>query len=122
MNSKKKIFCVFASLRLTFLIAMMFSFMFSFLQKKSNNISLILPFCSKKIIDNPNCYDAQLGNICREYYQGALIALDSFERGRLPISLSVFDTENDSSTLLKILQKPQLKETELIIGPVWQND
>ena len=122
MNSKEKIFCLNASLRLTFLIVLMFSFMFSFAQKKSNNISLILPFCSSKILANPNCYDAQLGNMSREYYQGALIAMDSFERGKLPISLSVFDTENDSLVLLKILQKPQLKETELVIGPVWQHE
>ena len=122
MYKEIKTVCIFWSLRSTFLIVLMFTFMFSFAQKKSNNISLILPFCSKKIIENPDCYDAQLGNISREYYQGALIALDSFERGHLPINLSVFDTENDSSVLGKILQKPQLKETELIIGPVWQNE
>jgi ABC-type branched-subunit amino acid transport system substrate-binding protein len=93
-----------------------------FAQKKSNNISLVLPFCSKKIIDNPNCYDAQLGNMCREYYQGALIALDSFERAHVPINLSLFDTENDSISLTKILLKPIFRESELIIGPVWQNE
>ncbi len=89
-------------------------------QKKSNNIAMVMPFCSKQILANPDCYDAQLGNLCREYYQGALIALDSFERAKVAVTLSVFDTENDSMTLLRILQKTQLKSSELIIGPVLQ--
>jgi ABC-type branched-subunit amino acid transport system substrate-binding protein len=89
--------------------------------KKSNNISLLLPFCGKQILENPNYKDAELGNLCREYYQGALIALDSCERARIPVRLSVFDTENDSMTVVGIMQKTNFKESELIIGPVKQN-
>jgi len=103
------------------LIAFVFSYTFSFAQKKSNNISLVLPFCSQKILNDPNCFDAQLGNLCREYYQGILIALDSFERAKVPVHLNVFDTENDSMVMLKILQKTMLRESELVIGPVLQN-
>jgi hypothetical protein len=90
-------------------------------QKKATNIAIILPFCSQKILDNPNCFDAQLGNLCREYYQGALIALDSFEKSHVSVHLSVYDTDNDSMNMLRILQKPLLKESELIIGPVLPN-
>lgn len=89
-------------------------------QKKACNVSLLLPFCSKQIMENPNHENAELGNLCREYYQGALIALDSFERAGVNIRLSVFDTENDSLTVLKIMQKTAFKESELIIGPVRQ--
>lgn len=86
--------------------------------KKASNISMVLPFSSKQIRNNPNHSNAELGNICREYYQGALIALDSFERAKVAVRLAVFDTENDSMTLVKIMQKPAFKESELIIGPV----
>lgn len=89
--------------------------------KKSNNVSLLLPFCGKQILENPNYKDAELGNLCREYYQGALIALDSCERAHIPVRLSVFDTENDSMTVVGIMQKTAFKESELIIGPVKQN-
>lgn len=89
-------------------------------QKKACNVSLLLPFCSKQIMENPNHTDAELGNLCREYYQGALIALDSFERAGVNIRLSVFDTENDSMTVVRIMQKQGFKESELIIGPVRQ--
>lgn len=89
--------------------------------KKSNNVSLVLPFNSKQIIENPNYKGVELGNICREYYQGVLVALDSFERAEISVRLSVFDTEDDSVTLLNIMKKPTFKESELIIGPVRQN-
>ncbi len=88
--------------------------------KKANNVSLLLPFCSKQIIENPNYKDAELGNICREYYQGALIALDSLELAGVKVRLNVFDTENDSMTVVRIMQKTAFKESELIIGPVRQ--
>lgn len=88
--------------------------------KKANNISLLLPFCSTQLLENPNYKDAELGNLCREYYQGVLIALDSFERAKVSIRLSVFDTENDSLKVVSIMQKTTFKESELIIGPVKQ--
>lgn len=89
-------------------------------QKKANNVSLLLPFCSKQIIENPAYKDAELGHLCREYYQGALVALDSFDRAQIPVRLSVFDTENDSMRVVNIMQKNTFKESELIIGPVKQ--
>jgi ABC-type branched-subunit amino acid transport system substrate-binding protein len=87
---------------------------------KTSNISLVLPFCASKILADPNHAETELGNIAREYYQGALIALDSFERARIPIRLSIFDTNNDSLTMHRIMQKTSFKESDLIIGPILQ--
>ncbi len=86
--------------------------------KKATNISVLLPFSSKYILENPNHPKAELGNLCREYYQGMLIALDSFERAKTSIRLSVFDTEDDSLVTVDITKKAAFKESELIIGPV----
>lgn len=88
--------------------------------KKAHNIALVMPFCAQKIIDNPNHAEAELGNISREYYQGALIALDSFERAKIPVRLAVFDTDNDSLTMVKQMQKTAFKESEVVIGPILQ--
>lgn len=103
-------------------------FVFSFLlltsltvlaqNKRASNISVLLPFSSKYIMENANHPKAELGNLCREYYQGMLIALDSFERAKVSIRLSVFDTEDDSMVTVGITQKTAFKESELIIGPV----
>lgn len=88
--------------------------------KKMSNVSLLLPFCSRQILENPNTGKAELGKLCREYYQGALIAMDEFEKQAISIRLSVFDTDDDSLTTFLVTQKPAFKESELIIGPVKQ--
>ncbi|TAE89489.1 MAG: hypothetical protein EAY81_02280, partial [Bacteroidetes bacterium] len=87
-------------------------------QKKAANISVLLPFSSRYIMENANHPKAELGNLCREYYQGMLIAADSFEKAEVNIRLSVFDTEDDSLVTVGITQKTAFKESELIIGPV----
>jgi hypothetical protein len=86
--------------------------------QESPRIVMLMPFCSKKILANPNHSDAQLSNLSREYYQGAMIAADSLERAAIPILLSVFDTENDSLVLVSLLKKNALKEADFILGPV----
>ena len=106
-----------------FIFAFIFTiaaFQLSAQNKKANNVSLLLPFCSKQILANPNYKDAELGNICREYYQGALIAIDSLELAGVKLILNVFDTENDSLTMLRIMQNVAFKESELFLGPVRQ--
>ncbi len=106
-----------------FIFAFIFTiaaFQLSAQNKKANNVSLLLPFCSKQILANPNYKDAELGNICREYYQGVLIAIDSLELAGVKLRLNVFDTENDSLTLLRIMQNVAFKESELFLGPVRQ--
>lgn len=90
----------------------------SLAQKKAANISVLLPFSSRYIMENANHPKAELGNLCREYYQGMLIAADSFEKAEVNIRLSVFDTEDDSLVTVGITQKTAFKESELIIGPV----
>lgn len=87
-------------------------------QKKATNISLLLPFSSKQLLADANHPNGELGNLCREFYQGALIALDSFERAQISVRLSVFDTEDDSLTTVAVTQKTAFKESELVIGPV----
>lgn len=79
-----------------------------------------MPFCSKEIATNPNSHNAELGKLCREYYQGMHIALDSLNKVGDKIIFHVYDTQNDSLVTLKIIQKPEFKASNLIIGPVLQ--
>lgn len=88
--------------------------------QKHNNIVVLMPFCSKQILANPNHSDGQLGTLSREYYQGAMIAADSLERAAVSVNVSVLDTENDSLVLVSILKKTVLKDADVILGPVMQ--
>jgi LysM repeat protein len=52
-----------------------------------------------------------------EFYQGALIALDTLRKQGLKLNVSVFDTMRDTERVTQILQNPQLNNKDLIIGP-----
>ena len=84
-------------------------------------IALLMPFCAKEINQNPNHKNAELGNACREYYQGMLIATDSLKNAGFNIEISVFDTEKDTTKFKKILNNEAVQNADFIIGPVIKN-
>jgi hypothetical protein len=52
-----------------------------------------------------------------EFYEGALIALDSMEKLGMQINLQVYDVDQTIKKTSKVLQDPVLREMDLIIGP-----
>lgn len=89
-------------------------------QHEPNKVVMLMPFCSNQLLENPNHPNEQLGVLCREYYQGALLALDSLDQLDIRVKLTVLDTENDSLVLTRQLKLPAVKEAQLILGPVLQ--
>jgi hypothetical protein len=81
-------------------------------------VSLIMPFCSRQILDDPKAKNAAIGNACRQYYEGFSIAMDSFKQADIPIEVRVYDTKRDSNAFMKILAKKEVLNSDLIIGPV----
>ena len=81
-------------------------------------IALLMPFCAEEINQNPNHKNADLGNACREYYQGLLIAADSLKNAGFNIEITVFDTEKDTVKFKKILNNEAVQNADFIIGPV----
>lgn len=78
-------------------------------------VALLLPFMANEPVRS----DASLRFI--EYYEGLLLAIDSLKNNGVSISLSVYDTESGTKKTKEILRKEELKEVNLIIGAV-QND
>lgn len=54
-----------------------------------------------------------------DFYQGALLAVDSLKQLGLSVNLSVFDTGKDVEVVKGLLRNNALKEADLIIGPVY---
>jgi hypothetical protein len=81
-------------------------------------VSLIMPFCSRQILDDPKAKNAPIGNACRQYYEGFSIAMDSFKKADIPIEVRVYDTKRDTNVFMKILAKKEVLNSDLIIGPV----
>lgn len=54
-----------------------------------------------------------------EFYEGAKMAFDSLRKNGFNGKMFVYDINVDSAGMVKILKKPELKEMDLIIGPLY---
>jgi LysM repeat protein len=57
----------------------------------------------------------------QEYYEGFLLAADSLKRSGVSIDLYIYDSGTEQSSLDKILAKPELKQMDVIFGPMYTN-
>jgi ABC-type branched-subunit amino acid transport system substrate-binding protein len=83
-----------------------------------HKVSVLLPFQNRLYETGTSA--AQLGTMCRHYYQGLLIAADDLANADHYIHINVYDTDNDSTKTAKIIQKSEFAESDLIFGPVMQ--
>jgi LysM repeat protein/ABC-type branched-subunit amino acid transport system substrate-binding protein len=95
--------------------------------KSEYNIALFLPFN----IDDENPVDvdkvvsknAELSNktsIALQFYEGALLAIDSLKKLKFNAKVFVYDIDDKDSTKMgTILKKPELLKMDLIIGPLY---
>ncbi len=107
---------------------------------KSVNVALMLPFYlnenDERVVIDTSEVD-EFGNIIEnvmergedwiyprsfnyiEFYEGALLAVQSLHKNGLSINLSVFDTERDSATVQQFIDNGELRDMDLIIGPAY---
>jgi len=84
--------------------------------KKEYKVVLMLPFC----IGMPDKWKVR--DIMAEYYEGIEMAIADLETQGLKMKLTVLDTKMDSLEVIRLLQNPNLQETDLMIGPVYDNE
>ena len=53
-----------------------------------------------------------------EFYEGIKIAFDSLKKDGFKGYLHIYDTNLDSVSFIKLMKKPELKEMDMIIGPL----
>ncbi|HTS43854.1 MAG TPA: ABC transporter substrate-binding protein [Puia sp.] len=53
-----------------------------------------------------------------EFYEGAQLAIDSLETKRLSLEVHIYDTRSSTHSIAQVLQSPDFRQTELIIGHV----
>ena len=88
-----------------------------------NFVSFLLPFYLKDYVFedsvplkvNPNSVNAI------EFYQGAIMAIDSLKSRGLHYHVSVFDVVSDSSQTKQILKKREVQQSHLIVGPFYNS-
>jgi LysM repeat protein len=88
---------------------------FLFKPKKDYNIALLMPL----FLDQNEGFPQVISDMAAEYYMGAKMAIDSLEKLGLRAKVYTFDSKNDTNTVKGILQKPEFKKMDLIIGPFY---
>ncbi len=96
-------------------------------QKEEYNIAFFLPFHAEEAnaidIEKVIKGDAQFSNktnVALQFYEGALLAIDSLKKLKLNAKIFVYDIDDkDSLAIVNILKKPELSSMDLIIGPLY---
>ena len=83
--------------------------------KSEYNVALMLPF----FIEHGQGYSKYISDISVQFYMGMLVAVDSLKKLNLNAKLYVYDTKNDTEQVKNILEKPEFKDIDLIIGPLY---
>lgn len=91
---------------------------------KTKKIALMLPYRTK-LIDMDSIEEAKdkiksdrLLSVSLDFHAGALIALDSAKQMGISTHLKVFDTQNQSAEISKIIEANDLSDYDAVIGPL----
>jgi LysM repeat protein/ABC-type branched-subunit amino acid transport system substrate-binding protein len=96
-------------------------------KKETYNIAFFLPFHAEEAnsIENEKIIKGggQFSNktsVALQFYEGALLAIDSLKKMKLNAKIFVYDIDDrDSLNVLSILKKPELATMNLLIGPLY---
>ncbi len=87
-------------------------------KKDTYRVAVLLPFAVSNL--HPSL-SRKPNQFVIDFYDGLLLGLDSLKRKGITIELLTYDTERSGKTTEKILQNPQLKQVDLIIGPMYRD-
>ncbi|CAN5405333.1 LysM peptidoglycan-binding domain-containing protein [soil metagenome] len=99
-------------------------------KKEEYNIAFFLPFHAdeansmdvEKIIKGDIGYSNKT-TVALQFYEGALLAIDSLKKEHLNAKIFVYDVDDkDSLHIVNILKKPELASMDLMIGPLYGSD
>jgi len=82
-------------------------------------VAVLLPFMLQELDPSPG---RKRNQIVLDFYEGINLALDTLNSTGPEISLRAYDTEKGIANLHEILQTDELKNTDLIIGPLSSNE
>ncbi len=75
-----------------------------------------------KKIERPDDWIYPRSEIFVEFYEGALLAVQSLIQKGLDVELQVFDTMRDSLRVARFMETGRLRNTDLLIGPVYPDN
>ncbi|MFI5171690.1 MAG: ABC transporter substrate-binding protein [Chitinophagales bacterium] len=92
-------------------------------KKEVYDVAFVLPFSTdeaelSKLLGEDNITGYQpLASL--EFYEGALMAIDTLKKLGVNLNISVYDHKKDSAATAILMQREEFKKMDLIIGPVF---
>lgn len=94
--------------------------------KEVYEIGLLLPFYldkNQQIMESHNHTNEKKSiyeptRQALDFYHGVVLALDSLSKAGLSVNLRVYETDRDTAKINKLINLPEFKNLDLIIGPI----
>lgn len=84
------------------------------------NISLLIPFKLDQLhLTTATKAQLERADMAIDFYQGVKMGFDSATSLGMNFRLQVFDSRDNQSHLVNLTKKPEIKQSQLIIGPVF---
>jgi ABC-type branched-subunit amino acid transport system substrate-binding protein len=87
--------------------------------KDRYSVAVLLPFMLETLDAKP---DKKRNQIVLDFYEGIKLALDSLNTQGPQISLRAYDTDKGIANLKRVLDTEELRNTDLIIGPLYPEE
>jgi tetratricopeptide (TPR) repeat protein len=87
--------------------------------KDRYRIALVLPFRTSSLDPGPGRKKSQL---TLDMYEGMKLAADSLQLEGINLDLLAYDTDHDIEEIKKLIKEEELKNADLIVGPLFQED
>lgn len=87
--------------------------------KDKYSVSLLMPFMTSTLEPSLSRKRSQ---IVLDLYEGMKLAIDTLARQNIQISLRAYDTERNPGKIRQILDTEELKNTDLVVGPFFQDE
>ncbi|HEU5293064.1 MAG TPA: ABC transporter substrate-binding protein [Cyclobacteriaceae bacterium] len=89
------------------------------IHKDIYSVSILFPFVVNTLEPNIN---RKRNQFVLDLYEGMKLAADTLTKQGIKISLRAYDTERNPEKIKTILATPELKSTDLIVGPLFQEE
>jgi hypothetical protein len=87
--------------------------------KDKYSVSVVMPFMANTLEPTAT---RKRNQIVLDFYEGMKLAADTLSTQNVNISLRAYDTERDNNKIRTLLNTEELKNTDLIVGPFFQEE
>ncbi|MCK6618811.1 MAG: hypothetical protein L6Q51_14325 [Cyclobacteriaceae bacterium] len=87
--------------------------------KEIYSVSVLFPFLINTLEPTPQ---RKRNQFVLDLYEGMMLAVDTLAKQGVKISLRAYDTERNAEKIKELLTKEEVRNTDLIVGPLFQEE